>query len=340
MEVPDYPLPEEAIAQVPLAERDAAKLLVAIGGAGRPAAGIEHRRVRDLPDLLGPGDLVVVNTTRVLPARLKLHKETGGQAEVFLLERLGNGQWEALVRPGRRLPEGTVLLSEGRPAVEVGERIDEEGTRLVKLMREDGWISAVGEVPLPPYIHTPLGDPERYQTVYSEQPDSVAAPTAGLHLTEGVLAGIESAGARLAEVELAVGLGTFRPVTAEAAEDHVMHSERYRVPPETMAACKKADRVIAVGTTTLRALEAAAASGKMEGRTDLYIHGDFPFQIVDVLMTNFHQPRSTLLLLLESFAGPGWREAYAEALATGYRFLSFGDAMIVSRAALAAGRQG
>lgn len=327
MDVPDYQLPESAIAQDPVEPRDAARLLVAleVGGA------VEHRHVRDLPEILEPGDLVVVNTSRVLPARLRLTKSTGGSAEVLLLEpEPGAGHcWVALVRPGRRLPPGTVLEAGGEPWVEVGARLD-DGRRRVRLLRPEA-LDRVGTVPLPPYIHHPLADPERYQTVYAEQPGSVAAPTAGLHLTNGVLDRLGERGVEVRSLDLAVGLGTFRPVTAPRPEDHVMHVERYSVPASTMEACRRARRVVAIGTTTVRALESAAATGELEGRSDLFIHGDYPFAVVDVLMTNFHQPRSTLLLLLESFAGTRWRSLYGQALAEGYRFLSFGDAMLISR---------
>jgi S-adenosylmethionine:tRNA ribosyltransferase-isomerase len=330
MEVPDYALPDSAIAQSPIEQRDAARLLVSLDRHTAPS----HRRVSDLPELVGDGDLIVVNNSRVLPARLALTKQTGGAAEVLLLEpEVGGGAvWIALVRPGRRLAPGTVLHAGGVPVVEVGERL-EEGRRRVRLLDGDpeALLQRVGTIPLPPYIQRPLADPERYQTVYAAQPGSVAAPTAGLHLTDAVLAACQAAGARLATVDLAVGLGTFRPVTAVRAEDHVMHAERYRVPSGTMQACREARRVLAVGTTTVRALETAAASGLDEGRSELFIRGDYPFRVVDVLLTNFHQPRSTLLLLLEAFCGPRWRDLYAVALADGYRFLSFGDAMLVAR---------
>jgi S-adenosylmethionine:tRNA ribosyltransferase-isomerase len=281
--------------------------------------------------------LLVVNTTRVLPARLRLHKETGGAAEVLLLEPSDDDKtkWTALVRPGRRLPPGTVLTKAGSPIVEIGERVDAERRRVRLLTEPDQTLRLlddVGVVPLPPYIDRPLQDPERYQTVYAEHPGSVAAPTAGLHLTNDVLNRCQAAGARLATVNLAVGLGTFKPVTADRAEDHVMHHERYRVPVETMDACHHADRVVAVGTTTARALESASRTGRLEGDTNLYIYGDYDWQVVDVLLTNFHQPRSSLLLMLESFCGPRWRHLYQEAQNTGYRFLSFGDAMLVARA--------
>jgi len=317
----DYDLPEEAIAQTPVEPRDAARLLVAVDDGG----GVEHRRVSELPDVLDEGDVLVVNETRVLPARLHLHKATGGAVEVLLLEEL-DGQWEALVRPGRRVPPGTVLDGGPGLSVEVGEDIG-DGRRRVRV---EGDINKYGEAPLPPYIHAPLGDPERYQTVYAAVPGSVAAPTAGLHLTADVLDRCRARGVDIAKVDLAVGLDTFRPVTAERAEDHDIHSERYTVPAETLDACRRARRVVAVGTTTVRALE-SAARGPFEGRTSLFIHGDFEFQLVDVLLTNFHLPRSSLLLLLSAFAGDRWRDLYKCALAEGYRFLSFGDAMLVAR---------
>jgi S-adenosylmethionine:tRNA ribosyltransferase-isomerase len=334
VDILDYDLPPQAIAQRPMEPRDGARLLVGLD----PSGAVDHRRVADLPELVGPGDLLVVNTTRVLPARLRLRKGTGGAAEVLLLSPAGavgrdSTQWTALVRPGRRLPPGTLLWSGDRPVVEVGERVG-DGCRLVRLLVDEGTVAGllerVGTIPLPPYIHEPLADPGRYQTVYADRPESVAAPTAGLHLTRPVLDACAERGCSLATVELAVGLGTFRPVTASRAEDHHMHEEHYRVPPATMAAVGEARRVVAVGTTTLRALE-AAATGRLEGDTDLYIYGDFPFQVVDVLLTNFHQPRSSLLLLLEAFCGPRWREVYGVALGEGYRFLSFGDAMVVAR---------
>ena len=357
----DYELPETAIAQEPVEPRSAARLLVGpgVGGAGRAGADATvpaHATVADLPALLGPGDVLVVNDTRVLAARLRLAKRSGGRAEVLLVEPLGppaaDGvtEWAALVRPGRRLPPGTQLVEEGAadgdrpagrraPVVEVGEPIDADpegpGTRRVRLL-DPSVVGRAGSMPLPPYIHHALGDPDRYQTVYSAARDlvdrSAAAPTAGLHFTPDLLADCEAAGARLARVDLAIGLDTFRPVTAATAEAHVIHTERYRVPPATVAACTSARRVVAVGTTAVRALESAAATGALSGRTDLYIHGAYEFRAVDVLVTNFHLPRSSLLLLVEAFCGPVWRELYARALGDGYRFLSFGDAMVVGRA--------
>jgi S-adenosylmethionine:tRNA ribosyltransferase-isomerase len=281
------------------------------------------------------GDILVVNETRVLPARLALHKATGGAAEVFLLEQPDPAdpmRWLALVRPGRRLPPGTVLgAADGTPVVEVGETQGPDGERVVRLLTDP---TAHGAVPLPPYIHEPLADPDRYQTVYARTPGSVAAPTAGLHLTTELLDELRAAGVDVHTVDLKVGLGTFKPITADRIGDHVMHEERYAVPAATLEACRRATgRVVAVGTTTVRALESAASTGELEGRTDLFITPGFDFQLVDVLLTNFHQPRSSLLVLLSAFAGQArWRRLYELALAEGYRFLSFGDAMLISRA--------
>jgi S-adenosylmethionine:tRNA ribosyltransferase-isomerase len=213
----------------------------------------------------------------------------------------------------------------------VGERLP-DGRRRVRLLNDaTDLLAACGTVALPPYIREPLADPERYQTVYADQPGSVAAPTAGLHLTDEVLARCRERGAAVHDVDLAVGLATFRPLDGGRVEDHVMHTERYRVPASTMAACRRAERVIAVGTTTVRALETAAATGEMEGESRLFIRPGFRFAVVDALMTNFHLPRSSLLVLLEAFCGPRWRTLYDEALRHGYRFLSFGDAMLVGK---------
>jgi S-adenosylmethionine:tRNA ribosyltransferase-isomerase len=338
MDAYEYGLPDAAIAQRPVEPRSAARLLVGSGLAGGGLTA--HATVADLPVMLGPGDVLVVNDTRVLAARLPLTKATGGRAEVLLLEPVDllGAVWEALVRPARRLPSPTLLFESagGTPVVEVGEAVGgaESGRRLVRLL-DPTVVDRAGIMPLPPYIEGTLSDPDRYQTVYSAPGDpgdrSAAAPTAGLHFTPELLDACRDAGARLARVDLAIGLDTFRPITAPTAEEHVIHSERFTVPAETMAACVEADRVIAVGTTAVRALESAAGTGRLSGRTSLYIHGDHRFRVVDVLITNFHLPRSSLLLLVEAFCGPVWRELYATALAEGYRFLSFGDAMVVGR---------
>jgi S-adenosylmethionine:tRNA ribosyltransferase-isomerase len=324
--VPTYELAESAIAQTPIEPRDAARLLVDRGAGVEP----DHRSIADLPSLLRPGDLVVVNETRVRRARLLLERPTGGSAEVLLLEECGDGMWEALVRPDRKLRAGTKLSHGGVTVVEVGARLG-DGHRHVRLV-DDQALERFGRVPLPPYIRTSLDDDERYQTVYATVPGSVAAPTAGLHLTDRVLAGVRQAGADIATVDLAVGVGTFRPVTADRIEDHPMHEERYAVPEETLARCADARRVIAVGTTTVRALETVAVTGDLAGRTRLLITSGHDWRVVDAMLTNFHQPRSTLLCLVEAFVGARWRELYDTALREGYRFLSFGDAMFLERA--------
>jgi len=327
----DYHLPQEAIAQTPVEPRDAARLLIDRGAGCAPRDG----HIRDLPTLVGPGDVVVVNTTRVLPARLETYRSSGGSAEVLLLEpRDGEPRrWDALVRPSRRIAAGTRLPIGDDLAVVVEDDLG-EGRRVVELLLPDGieLLSALerhGTVPLPPYITAALSDPERYQTTYAERPASVAAPTAGLHLTPALLDAITAAGAMVAPVELVVGLGTFRPIATDRVEDHHMHGERYTVPEATIEACRTATRVVAVGTTTVRALESAAATGELSGRTELFIHGERPFALVGALLTNFHQPRSSLLVLIDAFVGPRWRALYEDALARGYRFLSFGDAMFL-----------
>lgn len=335
MDVPEYDLPAEAVAQHPAEPRDSSRLLDATDPAGR----IVHRVFSDLPDLLGHGDVLVVNNTRVMPARLRMYKQTGGAAEVLLLEPGASAErWTALVRPGRRLRPGTVLSAApgGTPLLRVGDPVEpsdtSDGRREVVFTEDPAKVfEQCGTIALPPYIHEPLGDPERYQTVYAESPGSVAAPTAGLHLTRELLDRCRERSVEVHSVDLAVGLATFRPIAVDDADQHHMHTERYRVPASTMEACAGAERVVAVGTTVVRALESAASTGELEGDSSLYIHGDYPFAVVDVLITNFHMPRSSLLVLLESFCGPRWRDIYAEALASGYRFLSFGDAMIVGR---------
>jgi S-adenosylmethionine:tRNA ribosyltransferase-isomerase len=321
-----YELPEDRIAQVPVEPRDAARMLVDRG----PLAPPEHRGVRDLPALLDPGDVLVVNDTRVLPARIHAAKPTGGAVEVLLLEREPTGSWRALVRPSRRVAPGTVVTA-GPLTIEVGADLG-DGVRRVRL-GDEAPLDAVGEVPLPPYIHAELDDPERYQTVYARTPGSVAAPTAGLHLTERVLGGCHERGVRIERVDLQVGLGTFRPISTDVVEDHAMHAEAYRVEPTVVDVCRRARdhgrRVVAVGTTTLRALEAVEATGRTEGRTDIYLHGDVRPTLVDTLLTNFHVPRSSLLVLVDALVGPRWRPLYEVALADGYRFLSFGDCCLL-----------
>lgn len=332
----DYPLDPARVAQTPVEPRDAARLLVDRGSG--PA---EHRFVRDLPDLLRPGDVVVVNETRVIPARLRLRRATGGASEVLLLEPRGSapGEWEALIRPAARLRPGERLFGDdGAAVVEVGARTAAGDTFAVALLAPDGGpvdafelMVRYGEMPLPPYIRTRLTRPERYQTVYATTPGSAAAPTAGLHLTPDLIARLGARGIPVVPVELVVGLDTFAPVTEADPLTHRMHSERYRVPAATWETVRAAGRVVAVGTTSVRALESVSATGELEGRTTLFLHAGAPVTVVDVVMTNFHQPRTTLLMLVEAVIGPRWRRLYAEAHATGYRFLSFGDATLLDR---------
>jgi S-adenosylmethionine:tRNA ribosyltransferase-isomerase len=328
----DYELAPERIAQTPIEPRDSARLLV---DRGRNAP--EHRHVRDLVELLGPGDLLVVNETKVIPARLTLRRASGGAAEVLMLEPLDGERrtWEALVRPARKLKPGEVLhAADGTPVVEIGGRTAAGDTFTVSLITGVDSLDVLdrhGEMPLPPYITERLADPDRYQTVYAEQPGSAAAPTAGLHFTPALLADLGARGVELAKVELVVGLDTFRPIATEDPLEHRMHTERYRVPAGVLESCASARRVIAVGTTSVRALESAASRGELHGRTDIFIHRGYDWQVVDLMLTNFHLPRTTLLMMIDAFVGDRWRDLYATALAEHYRFLSFGDAMLLDR---------
>jgi S-adenosylmethionine:tRNA ribosyltransferase-isomerase len=327
----DYHLPDERIAQHPAEPRDSARLLVDQGSAA-PL----HRHVRDLTEYLREGDLLVVNDSRVIPARLRLARATGGQAEALLLDPLDQERrtWDAMVRPAKKLKPGEELYSNGVPLVRVVRRSDAGDTMVVELIGDGdplALLQAFGEMPLPPYITAPLAQPDRYQTVYSNEPGSAAAPTAGLHFTPELLASIEAMGVPTARVELVVGLDTFKPVSEADPTQHPMHSERYRVPQATVDACRQARRVVAVGTTSVRALESAATLGSLEGRTRIFIHQPYEWKTVDVLMTNFHMPRTTLLMMIDAFVGPRWRRLYDEALGEGYRFLSFGDSMLLDR---------
>jgi S-adenosylmethionine:tRNA ribosyltransferase-isomerase len=302
----DYELPQELIAQHPAERRDASRLLV----YDRATGDIRHRVFSDLPEELHD-ELVVVNDTRVVPARIRIEQPRG---EVLLLERVSETEWEALARPTRRLKAGRTY-----GAVELLEHLG-EGRWRVRLQGEPD-----GEAPLPPYITAPLGDPERYQTVYAHDAGSAAAPTAGLHFTPELLAQLD-----VERVTLHVGLDTFRPVTEPTLEEHRIHGERYEVAAEAWKRIEKAERVLAVGTTTVRTLETVARTGDLHGRTELFITPGFVFERVDALLTNFHLPRSTLLALVMAFAGVDeTRRLYATAVAERYRFYSFGDAMLV-----------
>jgi S-adenosylmethionine:tRNA ribosyltransferase-isomerase len=306
----DYDLPPELIAQRPLERRDDSRLLV----HERATGAVRHRRFADLGAELPEGALVVVNDTRVVPARLRLRRPSGGDAEVLLLEPVEDGLWEALARPTRRLRTGMRL-----GPVELLEHRG-EGRWLVRL---EG--APEGEAPLPPYIVEPLADPERYQTVYAEEEGSAAAPTAGLHFTPELLAGLD-----VERVTLHVGLDTFRPVSTEILEEHEIHTERYRVEGGAWERIAAAKRVVAVGTTTVRVLESLARGAPLEGRTGLFVTPGFDFRRVDALVTNFHLPRSTLLALVMAFVGVDeTRRLYRTAIEERYRFYSFGDAMLV-----------
>ena len=306
----DYELPPELIAQGPLERRDDSRLLV----FDRETGAVEHRRFRDLGSLLAPDSLVVVNDTRVLPARLWLERPTGGRTEVLLLERVEGEVWEALARPSRKLRAGMAL-----GPVELLEDLGEGRWRL-RLAGEPN-----GEAPLPPYITEPLADAERYQTVYAEESGSAAAPTAGLHFTPELYASLD-----VERVTLHVGLDTFRPVTAETLDEHELHSERYEVGDEAWARIEAAHHVTAVGTTTVRVLESVARGAPLTGRTELFVTPGFEFRRVDSLVTNFHLPRSSLLALVMAFAGVDeTRRLYETAIEERYRFYSFGDAMLI-----------
>jgi S-adenosylmethionine:tRNA ribosyltransferase-isomerase len=306
----DYDLPPELVAQHPPERRDDSRLLVYRRASGE----VEHRWFRDLPSELEPTDLVVVNDTRVVPARLRLRRPGGGEAEILLLEAVEDGLWEALARPSARLRAGMRL-----GAVELVASLG-GGRWHVRLEGEPD-----GEAPLPPYITEPLADPGRYQTVYADEAGSAAAPTAGLHFTSDLLARLD-----VERITLHVGLDTFRPITADTLAEHEIHSERYAVGAEAWERIRAAERVVAVGTTTTRVLESLARGEPLVGRTRLFITPGFEFRRVDALVTNFHLPRSTLLALVMAFAGvETTRRLYALAVEERYRFYSFGDAMLI-----------
>jgi S-adenosylmethionine:tRNA ribosyltransferase-isomerase len=314
----DYDLPAELIAQHPATQRDASRLLV----ADRATGAVRHRTFSDLPGEAG-GYLTVVNDTRVVPARLHLRRATGGAAEVLLLEPLGDGLWEALARPSRRLRRGERL----EPG-ETGSR--GSSVELVEALGRGRWRVRVegeppGELPLPPYIHERPADPERYQTVYAREAGSAAAPTAGLHFSPDVLGRLD-----VERITLHVGLDTFRPLTTDMLEEHELHGERYVVEHAAWTRIEAAERVLAVGTTTTRVLETLARGAPLEGRSDLFITPGFAFGRVDALLTNFHLPRTTLLALVMAFAGiERTKELYEVAIRERYRFYSFGDAMLI-----------
>ncbi len=329
----DYELPPGAVAQHP-GERGGSRLLV-VGAKTR------QRRFAKLPDLLHAGDLLVVNDTLVIPARLRARRPTGGRVEILLVEREGDGAWWCLLRPGRRTAAGSRLAVDGGPPARIVER--REGRfRIVFEQPIEPLLEEIGEAPLPPYIERAVGpeDRERYQTVYARHPGAVAAPTAGLHFTHDLLAALDARGVRRAAITLHVGPGTFRPVRTEDPARHVMDSERFDLPSATAKAIaetrQRGGAVVAVGTTVVRTLESAATGNGLvaagAGRTDLFIRPGHDFQVIDRLITNFHLPRSTLLMLVCAFAGHRRTlDAYREAIDSGFRFYSWGDAMLVDR---------
>ena len=329
----DYALPPELIAQTPIEPRDAARLLV----LDRHSGGVAHHHVHDLPDLLRPGDLLVANRSRVLPARIRGWLRGGGRAELLLLKRLAPARWEALGRPARRLRPGDVVSVDDDLEVAI-TAAHAEGVRNIEVRTThddpDAALLAHGSTPLPPYIRGWLGDPERYQTIFADVTGSAAAPTAGLHFTPRLLERLCEHGVRVGTLVLHVGLDTFRPITHDDPRTHAMHREWYTLPPDLAERIQttrsEGGRVVAVGTTSVRALESWAATGQSEGWTDLFIVPGFRFAVVDAMVTNFHLPRSTLLMLVSAFAG---RErvlaAYADAKRAAYRFYTFGDAMLI-----------
>lgn len=337
----DYDLPTGLIAQRPAEPRDSCRLLVLDRASGQ----IDHRVFSDLPEYLREGDLLVVNETKVLPARLHgVKDETGGAVEVLLLRERYEGAWECLVKPGRRLKPGArIVFGDGLMTGLVVDILDEAGARLIQFRVTEGRfldvVHRIGQMPLPPYITEPLADPAQYQTVYASDERSAAAPTAGLHFTPELLERVQAAGVGVEKVELDVGLDTFRPVSEDDPAAHRIHTEHFRVGEAAAERIndtrRRGGRVIAVGTTSVRALESAVSDetgevAGMQGATSLYILPGYRFEAVDAMITNFHVPRSTLMMMVSAFAG---REtimhAYAEAIERRYRFLSFGDAMLI-----------
>ena len=333
-----FDLPPELIAQTPLKQRDASRLLC----LDKTTGAIRHGQFRELPDLLRDGDCLVMNDSRVIPARLFGTRPTGGSVEVVLLRDLGSDEWECLTRPGRKTPPGTELSFGNGELTALVTRAEPDGNKILRFRYKGIFLEildALGQMPLPPYIKEKLDDKERYQTVYAKDPGSAAAPTAGLHFTPELLSAIASRGVRLCYVTLHVGLGTFRPVKEENIEDHPMHSEFCLVPEETARIVNQTHanggRVVAVGTTSCRTLESFTdENGVLQaksGWTDIFIYPGYRFKAIDALVTNFHLPESTLIMLVSALAGrESVLNAYKEAVKERYRFFSFGDAMFIS----------
>ncbi len=336
----DYFLPEELIAQTPIPDRDKSRLLV----VDRKQDSLSHRSFADILSYVEPGDVLVVNNTRVIPARLFGRRKSGGKVEILLLNPVGTDLWECLVKPGNKARPGEQIFVGESGDPEITGTVQERtsfGGRLVKFSYKGNWndvLDRVGNVPLPPYIKAPLKDPERYQTVYARIPGSAAAPTAGLHFTTELMNTISAKGVVVVPVTLNVGLGTFRPVTEETVEQHQMHREYFEISEDTASVVNQAKtsghRVFAIGTTAVRALESSCEKGGLikpyKGDTDIFIYPGYRFKVVDCLITNFHLPKSTLLMLVSAFAGKDLiSEAYREAIRERYRFFSFGDAMLI-----------
>lgn len=334
----DYDLPESLIAQTPLKDRDQSRLLV----LGRNSGNIEHKHFKDVIDYLETGDTLVLNDTRVMPARLfGLKEETGAKVEMLMLTRIENNDWEVLIKPAKRIKVGNKLsFGEGKIIAECIEELD-QGGRIMRLHYEgilEERLNELGEMPLPPYIKERLDDPDRYQTVYAKESGSAAAPTAGLHFTDELLDEIRAKGINIAFITLHVGLGTFRPVSVEDINDHEMHSEYYQMTQETADLLnqtkKEGHRIISVGTTSTRTLETIRRDYNefvaVSGWTDIFIYPGFTYKAIDGLITNFHLPKSTLVMLVSAFSSrDNILNAYKEAVKLEYRFFSFGDAMLI-----------
>ncbi|BBE31605.1 S-adenosylmethionine:tRNA ribosyltransferase-isomerase [Tepiditoga spiralis] len=328
----NYELPEELIAQTPVEPRDSSRLMV----INKENKTIKHEVFKNIVEYLNEGDLIVVNNTKVIPARLYGYKETGAKIEILLLEKLSNeNNWKALVRPGNKIKKGNVLIFSDKLKAKVIEHL-KDGSRILEFIGEDIWreINNIGEMPLPPYIHKKLENKNRYQTKYAKIEGAVAAPTAGLHFTPNLLNNLKEKGIDIEEVTLHVGLGTFRPVNTKDIRDHDIHEEYYSISKELISKIeetkKNGKRVIAVGTTVVRTLESYAKTNKLSGNTNIYIYPPYDFKIVDALITNFHLPKSSLLMLVSAFAEYNFTlKFYNEAVKEKYRFFSFGDSMFI-----------
>ncbi|MBR1729783.1 MAG: tRNA preQ1(34) S-adenosylmethionine ribosyltransferase-isomerase QueA [Selenomonadaceae bacterium] len=333
----DYELPEELIAQKPIEPRNFSRLMV----LDPINETIEHHHFFDLKNFLVEGDTLIFNDTRVIPARLIGHRETGARVEIFLLRRIDKDRWETLVKPGKKAIKGNKIIFSDELSCEIVDHTD-FGGRIVEFHYNgifEEILDRLGETPLPPYIHEKLSDAERYQTVYNRERGSAAAPTAGLHFTKDQMTDLQNSGINLGFVTLHVGLGTFRPVNVDNIEEHQMHEEYFSISQATVDLInqtkKNNRRVIAVGTTSIRTLESAVVDGKlqaMSSSTKIFIYPGYEFKIVDAIITNFHLPKSTLIMLISAFAGREFiLKAYNEAVKKRYRFFSFGDAMLITR---------